>query len=206
MTDKSISKSLVSGGAADLLTDWGELGLDQFLDEGLLKDIPLLGSLVKMYKSGINVKEFLFSKKVEKFLKNLSGVSEEEVNSFNEKINSAPKFKARVAEHLTLLLDRIDDIEKAELLAKAFSGFIKSELNFDKFRRIARAIERCMINDLKEVHNFKKSSDAHSEITYDLAASGLIELVHLPSIPGPGAKPKYKITEFGELFVNMVLV
>ena len=151
MTDKSISKSLVSGGGAGLLTDWGELALDQFLEEGLLKDIPLLGSLVKMYKSGANVKEFLFSKKVEKFLNKLSGASKEEVNTFNDKINSDPKFKSRVAEHLTLLLDRIDDIEKAELLAKAFSGFIKGKLTFDKFRRIARAIERCMIDDLKEV-------------------------------------------------------
>lgn len=199
------SKTFISQNAGDLLTDWGELALDQFLDDGLLKDIPFLGSLLKIYKSGVNVKEYLFSKKVEKFLKSLSGVTTQEAKSFNDKINSDPKFKTRVAEHLTLLLDRLDDIEKSELLAKAFSVFIMKAQDFDRFRRIARAIERCMIDDIKKIHVFNTASDAHSDITYDLAACGLIELVQLPQVSGTNAKPVYKITAFGMMFDQLIL-
>lgn len=205
MSNETFSKALVGGGADDLLIDLGEMIIDSFLEPGLLKDIPLLGDLAKIFYTGKNVREFLFSRKVEKFLRNLPAVTEEEVNSFNDRIESDPKFKSRVAEHITLSLDRLDDIEKSEYLAKAFSGFIKSKIGFDQFRRIARAIERCMVDDLNEVHNFERANDAHAEITYDLAASGLIELVQLPTISGPGAKPLYKVTDFGELFVRIVL-
>lgn len=206
MANDIISSPPDLSGTGDLLTGWGEFALDQALDEGILKDIPLLGSLVKLYKTGENVREYLFSRKVEKFLRNLSKVSDEEVKCFNDSIESDPEFKARVAEHLTLLLDRIDDIEKSELLAKAFSAFIKGQLDFDKFRRIARAIERCMIDDLREVHNFERANDAFPEITYDLAACGLVELASLPLIQAPGANSTYKITVFGELFVKVVLL
>jgi len=205
MVDKNLPSAIVRGGVGDILTDLGEVGLDRFIDEGVLNDIPLLGSLVKIYKSGKNVKEYLFAKKVEAFLDNLSDFTSDEVEKFNSEIDSDPEYKSRVAEHITLILDRLDDIEKSELLAKAFSSFINGTIDFDKFRRIARAIERCIIDDLNTVHNFERANDAHNDITYDLAACGLISLVQLPLIQGPEAHPTYKITEFGELFVDVVL-
>jgi len=200
------SKSLITGNIADLLTDWGELAIDSNLADGVLKDIPILGSLVKLYKSGENVREHLFSKKVEKIIKNMSGVSEEEVSKFNYQINSDPEYRTKVAEHLTLLIDRLDDIDKSEFLAKAFIGFSTNRVDFNKFKRLARAIERCMVEDLREVHNFERANDAYSDITADLAACGLIEMVQLPQVARDDVKPMYKISKFGELFVKVVLI
>ena len=200
----SKSTSLSLGGLSGLASDYGELAIDSALKEGVLKDIPILGTLINLYKSGANVKEYLFSRKVKNFIDNLENFSQEEVEHFNSKIEYDPKFKARVSEHLTLLLDRLDDIEKSKYISMIFSAFMKQKIDFAQFRRLARAVERCMIDDLKEVHNFERANDAHSEITYDLAANGLIELVGLPSISAPEAKPMYKITEFGELFIKTV--
>ena len=206
MKDNKHSKSttLTTKGFGGLAKDYGELAIDSVLNDGVLKDIPILGTLINLYKSGANVKEYLFSRKVENFIDNLESFSQEEVEKFNNTIEHDPKLKARVSEHLTLLLDRLDDMEKSRFISMVFSAFLKQEIDFAQFRRLARAIERCMIDDLREVHNFERANDAHSEITYDLAANGLIELVGLPSVPAPEAKPMYKITDFGELFVKIV--
>lgn len=199
------SKSLALGGLGSVATDLGEVALDSILDDGVGKDIPILGTLIGLYKSGVNIKEHIFGKKIEGILKNLNEISQEELDSFNSQFDSNPEYRVRVAEQLTIIIDRIDDIEKTKLIAKAFSSFIKRKINFEQFRRIARAIERCMIEDLKEVHNFERANDAHSDITYELAASGLIHLVQLPQVATDEAKGMYKITDFGELFVAIVL-
>lgn len=205
MTKDNDSKSLAIGGMTSIATDWGEVAIDSVMNDGVAKDIPILGSLINLYKSSVNIKEHIFHKKIEGLIDNISDITEEELASFNSQFDYDPEFRVRVAEHLTIIIDRLDDLEKTKMLAKAFSGFVKRKINFGQFRRIARAIERCMIEDLKEVHNFERANDAFSEITYELAASGLIQLVQLPQVSAPDVKSMYKITEFGELFVQIVL-
>ena len=116
-------------------------------------------------------------------------------------IRTAPK-----AQLNKRLVDRIEDIEKSSLLGRAFTSFTRGTLSFESFRTIGRAIERCMLDDLRENHQFDHANDAHSEIVHDLTACGLITMVQLPAILGPDARPMYKITEFGELFGDVVLI
>lgn len=199
------AKSLAIGHLANTYTDFFEIALDSVLHDGVAKDIPILGALTNLYKSGVNIKEHIFKKKIEGLINNISDITEDEIEKFNYQFENDPQYSIRVAEQLTIIIDRLDDLEKTKLLAKAFTGFVKRKIDFEQFRRISRAIERCMIEDLKEVHNFERANDAFSEITYELASSGLIYLVQLPQIAAPEAKSMYKITEFGELFVEIVL-
>ena len=205
MTKDDNPKSLAKSGLTSVATDWGEVAIDSVLNDGVAKDIPILGSLVNLYKSGVNIKEHIFYKKIEGLIDNISNITDEELSNFNSQFDNDPDYRVRVAEHLTIIVDRLDDLEKTKYLAKAFSAFVKRKIDFEQFRRIARAIERCMIEDLKEVHNFERANDAFSEITYELAASGLIQLVQLPQVSAPMAKSMYSITDFGELFVQIVL-
>ena len=205
MTKENDKKSLAISSLTSVAADWGEVVIDSVLNDGVVKDIPILGSLINLYKSGVNIKEHIFYKKIEGLINNISSITEEELSSFNSQFDTDSDFRVRVAEHLTIIIDRLDDLEKTKYLAKAFSAFIKRKIDFEQFRRIARAIERCMIEDLKEVHNFERANDAFSEITYELAANGLIQLVQLPQVTTPMAKSMYSITDFGELFVKIVL-
>lgn len=199
------SKSLAIGSLTDVYSGFGEIALDAFFRDGVAKDIPILSTLTGLYKSGVNIKEHIFQKKIEGLINNISDISEEEVSKFNYQFENDPDFSIRVAEQLTIIIDRLDDLEKTKLLAKAFSAFVKKMIDFEQFRRISRAIDRCMIEDLRQVHNFDRANDAFSEITYELAASGLIYLVQLPQVSAPDLKSMYKITEFGELFVKIIL-
>jgi len=45
-------------------------------------------------------------------------------DNFVRKLGSDPKQRKATGEHLLLLLDRLDDISKAELLARAFAAYV----------------------------------------------------------------------------------
>jgi hypothetical protein len=44
----------------DVVTDVGEVVIDQGIEEGILKDLPVLGTIVGVYKTAKSIKDKLF--------------------------------------------------------------------------------------------------------------------------------------------------
>lgn len=203
--ETSLVKSIGKSGGYDLLTDASELVFDQLLEDGPLKDVPFVGSLVKLYKVGVGAREYLLLKKLRNFLSGLQQIPSSKREEFSKKIEADPEERTRVGEKLFLLLERFDDLKKPELLGKAFVAYIEQTIDFAMFHRIGRAIDRCTVEDLQFVHNFERATDAFSDRAFDLASCGLVEIAAIPTVRGPETKNLYKLTEFGELFVKIVL-
>ncbi|MDE1944537.1 MAG: hypothetical protein KGH97_03555, partial [Patescibacteria group bacterium] len=55
----------------DLAIDYSEIGLDEFFDNGLLKEIPIVRSLAAIVRTGIAIRERFFIKKFVVFLREL---------------------------------------------------------------------------------------------------------------------------------------
>lgn len=198
------SESLALNRLGSMVTDYGEVILDRPAPDGLRKDIPILGTLNNLSESGVDINKLIFQKKVEALISSISRISDEELSKFNFQLEHDFEYKTRIAEHLMLIIDRLDDLEKAKLLANAYSSFINNAINFYQFRRVARAIERCMIEDMKGVHCFESAGGACPEIRYELVECGLIQPAQFPQTASTDAKNSYKITEFGKLFVKVV--
>jgi hypothetical protein len=60
--------------------------LDSFLDNGLVKDIPVLGTIVGLYKSSISISDKLFIKKVLHFLAELKDIPQDKRSEQIQKI------------------------------------------------------------------------------------------------------------------------
>ena len=56
MENKNLERSLIevigNSGFFDILSDAGEIILDDSLGEGLLKDVPVIGTIAKPYETG----------------------------------------------------------------------------------------------------------------------------------------------------------
>ncbi len=52
----------------DLTVEYAELGLDGILDDGIIKDIPILRTAVGLAKIGLNVRDRIYAKKIYGFL------------------------------------------------------------------------------------------------------------------------------------------
>lgn len=134
---------------ANIAVDIAELGFDKFLDDGFIKDIPVIGMLVNIVKGTLDIRDRVFIVKVAKFLLNLKTVPIEVRENFRNKIADDPKFKKKLGENLIVVLDRLDDFDKPEMIAKTFECYMSEKITYADFRKIASAIDSAFIDDLK---------------------------------------------------------
>jgi hypothetical protein len=182
---------------------------DQFFEDSLFKDIPILGTAVNVAKLGKTITDRIFLRKVANFLVSLSNIKETERKKFYSKLETDQKLRDKTGEVLVLILDRFDDLEKPEILSKIFMAYIKDLVNFDQFRQLASAVDLAYIEDLKKL--IRSSTDTQ-DFKEGLLRTGLtaISQYGLPvgNAVGGGKKLVYsqiKITDLGNLFIEIMI-
>ena len=210
MTDRKPEESLVQAigkaGGYDAITGLGELTIDAFMKEGVLRDIPILGTLVGLGRAGVAVRDFLFVKKLQAFLVELHKVPDER-ERFVRDMDEDQAMRDRVGMHLMVLLERFEETEKARLLGRAFATYLREEIDISSFLRMSRAIDRCLVEDLLLVGSSKVLERARHapHLAADYQSCGFIEVASLPQIPAPEARPYYRWTPFTKQFFGAVL-
>ncbi len=205
MEESNLLDTLKDADALSLIGDIGEVAIDNFLEDGPLKDIPILGTILKLYQAGIGINGYLFTKKLLSFLSNVKNIPEEERNSFFERINKDPQFKKKIGDHLLLIIERMDDIQKPLLLTRAFYAYIKQDINYETFQRLTTTIDRVFLPDLEKLSKITNATFFSLNSTFSLASCGIIQIVAIPTVRGEGAENKYEITEFGKYFTEIVI-
>lgn len=157
----SLLESALSNGAAEIAMDVADLALDAALDEGVLKDVPVFGWLLKAHGVANTVRERIFLSKVAKFLQAAATISDSDRVKFQEKIAADPEFCRKVGENLVLLLDRQDNMDKARILGKVFSGYLRGVIVYDSFLKIASAVDRALISDLKSLEGHYRNMQSY---------------------------------------------
>lgn len=145
----------------DIGIDYSDLALDSFLDEGILKEIPIAKSLVSIFKIGRSVKAMSFTKKFMIFLSHFHSfnIDENKIEDFKEKFKDDNSFKENVIENLIVLIDRVDSQLKAKILANLFLAFINKEYDWDTFLDLSACVDRLLIIDLKLLKYLKNAKD-----------------------------------------------
>lgn len=104
---------------------------------------------MKSYSIAGAIRERIFLKKVANFLAGTSNVSESERARFQTDIQTDACFSRKVGEGLVLLLDRQEDFDKAFILGKAFSRYMRGHIRYEQFLKMAKSIDLAYIGDLK---------------------------------------------------------
>jgi uncharacterized protein (DUF697 family) len=127
-----------------------EVALDSVLNDGLLKDIPIIGSILGAGKTVVAIKEQLFLKKLICFLSETAEVAAEQRQKVITHIEQDEKYNIKVGEKLLFIIERCDDYEKATFVSKLFNAFLKETITYSEFLRCTSILERLYIEDLKE--------------------------------------------------------
>ncbi len=196
-----MERSEITSQTADILADLGEVALDSLL-EGVAKDIPVLGSAVKLAKLSKTITDHIFLLKIQKFLLGLENISNEEKQNFFRKLDNNAEAKSKIGECLVLIINRLDDLEKTQILAELFLKLIKEKIDLETFKRLASAIDIAFIEDLKQLIKDRLDSSSLS----NLVRSGLAETSPTGVIlEGYGvAHISVHISELGKLFVSLM--
>lgn len=154
--DKSLSETLGHSDLEKLTVDISESILDSAMENGVLKDIPILGSLIGLIKTTSSVKNHLFLKKVIHFLFGLKDIPSQSRDRMISKIEKDTKYKIKVGEQLNYFLDRCNDHLYAQYLAQFFKAFIEEKITYDDFLRGGNIILNIFLDDLEQ---FLKDKD-----------------------------------------------
>lgn len=164
------SDSVVSVGKEYL-----EIGIDSVIESGVLKDIPLVSSVVGIFNAASSARDQILAAKLLRFLSELAEVPQDERVAMVEKLNENDKFAGRAGAAVIEILDRMESEKKPELAAKCFAAYAKEEISFGELRRILLALERLPSFDIDELREF---STAKIEDSLKLDQSLLIAFVN----------------------------
>jgi hypothetical protein len=125
--EKSLLSTLADSDLQDVARDAGEILIDTLLTDGLLRDIPIVNTVTAVAKTGLGIKEWLFARKVLRFLQPLGKHSPEERRRYLNSLN--PDELKKASEYMVLYLDRLDSLDKAAMLSKVFEAYMLQKIN-----------------------------------------------------------------------------
>ena len=156
---ESFSKSIKEE-SFSCLAEIAEAALDSITNDGFLTNVPLISTVVSLYKIGNSIRERAYLKKLAIFIDkfNRGTVDEEKRQLHIQKYQANKKSMEKELEYIILLIDRYLDINKPQLLAKFYLCYLDEIISWDDFCVYAGIIDKILITDLdciKEV--YKKS-------------------------------------------------
>lgn len=162
------------------------------MKDGVAKDIPIIGSVIGLGKTAIGIKESLFLKKVIYFISEFKNISSAKRHEMIDKIDNSGKFRTKVGEKLLYIIERCDDHEKSQIIARLFSAFLLGTISYEEFLKASHIVDHLMNDDLKwfiargweNEDSWKYSDHSNYENGYlkidevgSIATSGLFEIV-----------------------------
>lgn len=145
--ENSLIKTLKESELPKALGELAEIGLDAAMNEGALRDIPIVGTLAALYKTGAAMRDYLLMQKISHFLTQLSDITTDERRAMIDRLEADESYSKNVGESLILLLDRLDDIKKSQLTANAFKAYAREEIDGVMLQRLNYAVERLLLCD-----------------------------------------------------------
>lgn len=134
----------------DAIGDYIEIGIDSFINDEILKEIPIVKSIVSVLKIGKNIHDRNLLKQTLTFINefNKNNISKEKLNKYRESIENNNKKCEEELGRVLLLLNSYVDKEKSTMLARLFKAYINMEINWNKFCEYSEIINRLFIQDL----------------------------------------------------------
>lgn len=154
---RALIQSAAKENIMDLASDFAETILDSQDIGDLLKSVPIFGILFKSYKAYLGIRELLFLKKVARFLQAAGEVSDRKRQRFLNEMKNSPKEEQKAGETVLLLLDRIDDFDKASMIGKLFAAHVEERIEFWWFQELASAVVRCSLSALNALLQDKQN-------------------------------------------------
>lgn len=212
---------------AEILGSSLEFGVDACLDDGLLKDIPFIGTAFKLYSIGSKVHDKHCYMKLASFIQSVNSgdCTEEEVRKRKAKFAENASVREQELEYILILIDKYIGFDKPRMLAKIYLAYLDGDINWEELTIYAEIVDRFLPGDYAFLASnstkFVTYANIGSEALLRLMALGLVaeEVSRAPLVSdGRGGwavsassinlankkRKDYVRTEFGQRLVSIV--
>ncbi len=148
-----------------VVSDLGEVAIDAVIDDGVLRDVPIISTIVGVSKCIKNVGDVLFTKKIAAFLFELHDTDACEREIAIKKWESDAKYRVRIGETLLNMINRCDDTQKAKWLSKLFYHLVLKRGWGDMFMRAEKVLSSLSVMDMYVF--LEQPVDKYKELSID---------------------------------------
>ncbi|MCE0915616.1 hypothetical protein [Pseudomonas sp. NMI760_13] len=192
--------------------DYVEMAVDAFVGSEALKDVPVVGSLMGVLEFRSRFKRRRFLKRVEKFYSEVSDLSSEELKDFDESFESSEQSEEFVTD-LIELIDRLENEQKALMLAGAFKRLVRQDIDKSTFTDMSRVFDKVYNIDLFHFMHGYKNPHTFEDSLGDVLVSVRVckrkienstrqTMMLDPSRVDSFIKVSYEVTGFGRLVLE----
>ena len=114
----------------------------------LFADIPIVGTLFQVMKAVDSVRDRALSVKLMRFLEPFQEESKNDRDKFKKRLMQDEFESRRVGEILFLVVERLTDLDKAQILRCLFVSYLNDQLSSIELRRMAQAVDISFADDL----------------------------------------------------------
>lgn len=162
--------------SSDILPDVTEAVIDQFLEDGILKDIPIVKTCIQMVKTSHSIRDWFLLKKLIRFFNELEKITQEEKNTFFEDLDTNDKIVENIGNLCIFYLDKYDHEDKAKMIGKLLRAYINRSIDLEMYFRLMQAIDKAYIDDIYQIINHKNARHLPRITREQLYAIGLLKI------------------------------
>lgn len=126
-----------------------EVGLDSIMEEGTLKEIPIVSTFVSLYKIGDSLMQRHNLKKLAIFLNEINEkiANDEKRREYRQKLMRDVEFAAQEIEYILILIDRYINYDKPKMLAKLYLAYLDGIIVWEEMTMYAEIVDRIFTLD-----------------------------------------------------------
>lgn len=203
----------------DLTQDYAEMALDMFLQPGMLQDVPVVGTALKLGRSILSIKDLIAARNYYIFISEMRKAAQVD-GSLQKRIEehlsvgeSDPEKREKEIEWLLLYIERYKEQEKAKYMANIYRAYLNnsvSGIDWETATTFFEILDRLLLQDIrdfKEVFTEGKSAQVFSNHSglLRLSALGLMQYFNGKEEPyGHNKSGLVKVTMQGKVFYKVI--
>jgi hypothetical protein len=185
----------------ELLLESGEFIVDQLIENPIAKEIPVVGTALKVCKAVDDIRNRMFLAKLIKFINAIEQADESVREKWRAKCTDSADDLNKIGESVLLVIERSNDLRKPEIIGILFLAFIDDVITSTELARLTQAVDVCFVDDLQmllDSHNPpQRSREAWMQY---LTVACLTELA--PLVFDDDATSKFNTSSLGNKLIN----
>ena len=194
--NKKLEMVIKDSDLPSLSKDFAEVAIDGIMDEGVLKDLPLVGGIIGIVKFGSSINKHISAKKIYKFLFELHDIPQEQRIKKIDEINNSRKYQSSVGEMIFELLEKIESDGKPEIIGKMFSAVIEEKIDYIDYLKCAHIVKNFFYYDLEKLKDGNEKGEIHTTMGDGFNENGLVKI-------GVFGKSDTTLSELGKIIIEI---
>lgn len=142
--------SLFDSPIMDIGMEFAEIGIDAVLNDGLLKDIPIVSTVVGLSKFAQNIYDRNLLRQTLMFIKefNSNGGNSNKVEQHRRELQQNPKRMEAELGRVLIILNKNIDLIKSQFEAKFYAAYINEQIGWEDFCELCDVTDRLFVSDI----------------------------------------------------------